>query len=254
MVAGNDWVPTAPAWQRDPDDADIWRRVPTMPALALNRVELELLQPVAGRSVAVIGVGQGLVPLALAALGGRVTAVDPSASYLDMLMIRAQLVGVELAFRQCELERLEALGEASCGLVYAAGVAPQVADLTAFYRAVARLLEPGGRLVVTEYHPVRRIWRQEPGAPRARFSYFDRVRNIDEEWPGDPTMVNAGFCRCDYQWTVADHFRALNSARLRVVALEEVGDVRQRWELPNLTGLPEQLVVAADRPASAASD
>lgn len=247
-MARRDWTPVAPGWERNPDDNELWRRVATMPALALNAVELDLLMPVAGRSIAVLGVGQGLAPLALAALGGRVTALDPSTSYLDMLMVRTQLVGVEVAYRECGLEKLAVLGDGSCGLVYAAGVAPQVSDLEAFYGEVRRVLQPGGRLVVTEYHPVRRIWKQEPGAPRAKFSYFDRVRPIDDDWQGDPTMANTGFCQSDYQWTVADHFNCLKAARLRVVAIEEIGDVRQQWEVPNLRGLPEQLVIAADRP------
>lgn len=246
-MAKRDWTPVAPGWERKPEDANIWRRAATMPSLALNAVELNLVQPIAGRSVAVIGVGQGLAALALAALGGRVTAVDPSTSYLDMLMVRAQLVGVELTFRQCELARLEVLGDGSCGLVYAAQVAPQVKDLAAFYREVGRVLEPGGRLLINEYHPVRRIWKQEPGAPRAKFSYFDRVRPLDDEWQGDPTLANTGFSPADYQWTVADQFNCLVEAGLAVCALEEVGEVRQHWEVPNLRGLPEQLVIAADR-------
>ncbi len=247
MTARRDWCPVAPGWERNPDDNDLWRRVAVMPTLALNAVELDLIQPVAGRSVAVIGVGQGLAALALAALGGRVTAVDPSTSYLDVLMVRAQLVGVEVALRQGGLDKLDALADGSCGLVYAAGAAPQVSDLAGFYRAVSRVLEPGGRLVVNEYHPVRRIWKQEPGALRAKFSYFDRVRQIDDEWPGDPTQVNTGFTPNDYQWTVADHFNCLVAAGLKPAALEEVGEVRQHWEVPNLRGLPEQLIIAADR-------
>jgi ubiquinone/menaquinone biosynthesis C-methylase UbiE len=248
-MARRDWTPVAPGWERNPEDTDLWRRVATMPSLALNAVELDLLMPVAGKNIAVLGVGQGLAALALAALGGRVTAVDPSTSYLDMLMVRAQLVGVEVAYRECELDKLAVLADRSCGLVYAAGAAPQVKDLELFYREVRRALVPGGRLVVNEYHPVRRIWKQEPGAPRAKFSYFDRVRPIDDEWQGDATVANTGFCQNDYQWTVADHFNALCAAGLRVVALEEVGEVRQQWEVPNLKGLPEQLVIAAERRA-----
>ena len=51
----------------------------------------------------------------------------------------------------------------------------------------------------------------------------------------------------DFSWTVADHFGALTAARFCVAALVEIGDVRQKWELPNLKGLPEQLILAADR-------
>jgi ubiquinone/menaquinone biosynthesis C-methylase UbiE len=242
-----EWVPVAQTWQRNPEDKELWRQVPTMPALAFSVVELELLGVVAGKRVCLLGVGDGASALALAAMGARVTVVDPTQSYLDMLMVKSQLVGLELAYVQTGFCTLDGLRDGCCQLVYAAQVAPQVSDLGAFYRELHRILGPAGRLVVTEYHPVRRIWKPEPGHPRARYSYFERCRQRDEEWQSDPVSGSSGFARYDYQWTVSDHFHYLTEAGFRVAALEEIGDVREHWELPNLKGLPEQLILAADR-------
>ncbi|MEO0080586.1 MAG: methyltransferase domain-containing protein [candidate division WOR-3 bacterium] len=246
--SSRDYLPTAPTWERNPEDQDIWRRVVTMPALALNRAELDYLGPVAGKRVCVLGVGDGMAPLALAALGAKVVVVDPTRSALDMLMVRTQLVGVELEFREAELTDLSSLGEGSCELAYAAQVAGTISDLGKFYAEVFHLLQPGGRLVVNEYHPFRRIWKQEPGRPRVAFSYFERRRPRSEEYDPDPVFPGQAFGRYSYHWTVADHFNLLAAAGFRVVGMEEVGDSRQNWELPNLSGLPEQLVIAADRP------
>jgi SAM-dependent methyltransferase len=243
-----EWVPVAPAWERDPDDKDIWRRVVTLPALALNQAERDLLGVVAGLNTVVVGVGTGNAALALAAMGARVTVVDPSLSLLDMLMVRTRLVGVEIAFQRCDLADITSLGEGCAQLVYAAQVAPRVEDLGRFYAGVYRVLSARGRLVVTEYHPFRRIWLQEPGSPRVKFSYFERRREYTDDWPGDPSGATDGFSRHDFQWTVSDHFHYLTEAGLRVTAIEEVGEVRQHWEMPNLKGLPEQLIIGADRP------
>jgi SAM-dependent methyltransferase len=243
-----DWVPVAQTWIRDPDDKEPWRRIATMPVLALNLVEQELIGPAAGRAVCALGVSDGMAALALAALGARVTVADPSSSLLDMLMIRARIIGVELDFVQTDLAALSAIRGASFELAYAAQATRQIDDINRFYAEVHRILIPGSRFVINEYHPVRRIWKQEPGHPRAQCSYFDRRRRREEEeLIPDPSSPGVSLGDFDYSWTVADHFAALTAAGFRVAALEEVGDVRQKWEVPNLKGLPEQLVLAADR-------
>ncbi len=219
-----------------------------MPALAFNRAELELFGTVAGSPVGVLGVGDGLATLALAAMGGRVWAVDAASSILDLLMVRVQRIGVDIQYFQAELTDLSEIRDGTFRLVYSAQVASTLADLGRYYAEVYRLLQPGGRLVVNEYHPFRRIWLQEPGSPRVRHSYFERRRERAEL--DEPSPVNPGtsFARYESHWTVSDHFHHLSRAGFRVGTLEEVGDTKQKWELPNLRGLPEQLVIGADRP------
>jgi len=80
-----------------------------MPALALNIVEQELIGTAAGRTVCALGVSDGMAPLALAAMGARITVADPSQSLLDMLMIRARIIGVELDFVQTDLYDMAAI-------------------------------------------------------------------------------------------------------------------------------------------------
>jgi SAM-dependent methyltransferase len=243
-----DWVPVAETWGRDPEYREPWRRVATMPALALNVIEQELIGPAGGRTICALGVSDGMAALALAAMGARVTVADPSQSLLDMLMIRARVIGVELDFVQTDLYDLAAIRNETFEIAYAPQATRQLEDISRFYAEVHRILSPGGRFIVNEYHPVRRIWKQEPGHPRAQCSYFDRRRvREEEELIPDPNAPGVNLGKFDFSWTVADHFGALVAAGFRVTALEEVGDVRQKWEVPNLKGLPEQLVLAADR-------
>lgn len=251
-----DYIPVAPSWERNPEDSDLWRRVVVMPSLALNQAELEFLGVVAGKRVAVLGGGDGTVPLALAAMGGKVTVIDPTNSGLDVVLVRAQIVGVELEFREAEFEKLSVLGRNWCEIAYAAQVSSGIEDLGGFYREIYQILAPAGRLIINEYHPFRRIWKQEPGYPRVAHSYFERQKPRGEEddeelgYPESPGQKPAGLVsrRFEYRWIISDHFYFLTQAGFRVVGIEEVGDARQQWELPNLTGLPEQLVIAAERP------
>ncbi|MGC8798320.1 MAG: class I SAM-dependent methyltransferase [candidate division WOR-3 bacterium] len=253
-----DYIPVAPSWERNPEDSDLWRRVVVMPSLALNQAEMEFLGAVAGKRVAVLGSGEGIVPLALAAMGAKVTVIDPTNSGLDVVLVRAQIVGVELEFREAEFEKLSSLGEGWCELAYAAQVTGGIEKLGSFYGEVYRILTPGGRLIINEYHPFRRIWKQEPGHPRVARSYFERQKPLDPDseeelgHPGAPADRAVGLVsrRFEFRWTISDHFYFLNQAGFRVAGIEEVGDARQHWEMPNLTGLPEQLIVAADKPQS----
>jgi len=229
-----------------------------MPSLALNKAEMEFLGAVAGKRVAVLGSGDGMVPLALAAMGAKVTVIDPANSELDVLLVRTQIVGVELEFREAELTNLTPLGKTWCELAYAGQITALLEDLGRFYAEVYNLLLPGGRFVINEYHPFRRIWKQTPGQPRVARSYFERFQpraeEADEEditTPGKavPSAPAIGrFSRYEYRWTVSDHFYFLTQAGFQVSGMEEVGDARQHWEIPNLSGLPEQLIIAADKP------
>lgn len=246
-----DWSPVAPAWERNPDDKELWRRVPVMPGLALNEVERDLLGEVTGKTLCVFGVIDGTAAIALGAMGAHVTVVDPSQSMLDMLLIRGQLAGIGLNFIQADFCGTTLLRDGSFQLAYAAHAAQGIEDLGSFYAEVRRLLSPGGRLVVNEYHPFRRIWKQESGHPQVQFPYSLRRRLRDEgDLPGDPTIPCSGFGKYDFHYTVSDHVHLLLAAGLQLAALEEVGDVHQKWEVPNLKGLPEQLIIAADRPGA----
>ena len=247
-MAHHDWLPVAPTWERNPDVKEPWRRVAAMPAQALNLAEQELIGPAGGRVTCVLGVGDGMAGLALAAMGARVTVVDPTCSLLDMMMVRARIVGVEMNLVQADFCDMPAIRSSTCQLAYAGQVTRQLEDIRRFYAEVHRILGPGGRFIINEYHPIRRIWKQQPGQPQVQCSYFDRRRRREQEdLLPDPNAPGSSLGRYDFSWTVSDHFSALAAAGFRVTALEEVGDVRQKWEIPNMKGLPEQLVIAADR-------
>ncbi len=249
--APRDYIPVAPSWERQPDDTDIWRRVVIMPALALNQVERELLGPIAGRRVGVLGAGDAIAPLALAALGAEVTVIDPAHARLDQLLVRCQVTGVNIQFTAVELTNLSGLRSGLFELCYAAQTSCQLSDLGRFYKDVFRLLTESGRLVINEYHPVRRIWKQEPGSPRLARSYFERRTERGEvDATGSPAghhNLHANLGRYEYHWTVSDHVHFLIQAGFQVTRLEEIGDSHQHWEVANLRGLPEQRVIGADR-------
>ena len=133
------------------------------PSLALHSTELKWLGDIAGRSVAVLGSGDNQVVFALSGLGAKVTSVDISGQQIEVARSRAAALGLTVDFVQADVVDLSSLGDAAFDVVYTGGhVAVWVSDLRRFYGEAARILKPDGLLIVSEYHPFRRVWSCSP--------------------------------------------------------------------------------------------
>lgn len=118
-----------------------------------------LIGEVAGLDVLDIGCGDGLLAAELAADGAHVTGIDPDAAMLRAAAERA--TGREIRLVQGRVEALP-FPDASFDLVTAVTVLCFVRDETAAWREMARVLRPGGRLVIGE------LGRWSLWAPRRR--------------------------------------------------------------------------------------
>lgn len=93
-------------------------------------------------AVVEVGCGTGNYSIALReATGCRITGVEPAA---EMLVVARARNGA-IDFRQGRAEALP-LADAACDLIFSVDVIHHVRDRAAFFREVARLLRPGGRL------------------------------------------------------------------------------------------------------------
>ncbi len=118
---------------------------------ALNPVRLRYLKQVllrsgvdpAGKTVADIGCGGGLLAEELARLGASVTGVDPSAPSLETARAHAQAAGLSIDYRLGSGEQLP-LPDAWADIACCADVLEHVSDVAAVVRETARILKPGG--------------------------------------------------------------------------------------------------------------
>ena len=136
-------------------DARAWNALYERPAT------LALLPDVYGRDVLDVGCGQGWYAEQLLARGARVTAFDRSARMVEHARRR---LGERARVFHAPSDLIEALPEGSFDLVLSALVIHYVADLDALFGEWARLLRPGGRIVLSTHHPMMHPERLvEPG-------------------------------------------------------------------------------------------
>ena len=242
------WDAVSPGWQARVEERVDWRRSAEDPTVVLDRRELDLLGPVAGKDVCVLGSGDNLVVFALSGLGARVTSVDFSQAQLDVAATRASELGLGVTFLRADVVDLGALRDEEFDLVYTGGhVAVWVSDLARYYAEACRILRQGGILVVNEYHPFRRVWQDRPERLDLEYRYFERGPHQYDRSGDVPGAPRGSLPSYEFHWTVADYINAILSGGCDLVAIDEFGDRQAWWESAPMTGLPHSLLLAGRR-------
>lgn len=134
-----------------------------------------VLEGADGHQVLDIGGGTGGFAVRVAALGHRITVVDPSPDALAALARRAEEDGVDVVGLQGELSSLDSLVEpSSVDVVLCHGVLEVVEDPAQALEAIARVLRPGGVLSVVVAQ------RHAAVLARAMAGHFQQARELLE--------------------------------------------------------------------------
>lgn len=102
----------------------------------------------AGLTLLDIGCGGGLIAEPMRRLGFQVAAVDASSENIGTARAHAAEQGLDIAYRAATVEQLESEGAGPFDVVLTLEVIEHVADPEAFIRTCARLVKPGGMLIV----------------------------------------------------------------------------------------------------------
>ncbi len=141
-----------------------------------TRVVFELAGPLKGKRVLDVGTGDGTYAIEAAERGAIVTALDLEQEMLDAAHARAVSRGVEVTLQQGRAEQLP-FEDASFDVVVAVTVLCFVPDAQRAVREMARVLTPGGRVVLGEL---------------GRFSVWAAERRV-RGWLGASTWRRAQF-------------------------------------------------------------
>jgi SAM-dependent methyltransferase len=157
-----------------------------------RRLILQLLADVDGRDLLDVGCGDGALAVALNQRGAKVAAVDASAAMIDAARSRAAEQGAGIAFEVATADRLPFPDE-SFDIVVAVTVLCFVDDAAPVFREMARVLRPGGRLVIGELGKwstwaAQRRMRGWLGSAMWRRGYFRTAREL-RALAGDAGLV-----------------------------------------------------------------
>jgi SAM-dependent methyltransferase len=169
---------SAPAVAISPDAYSAWRST-TLGAVT-ERLEqhliLDLMGELSGRRVLDVGCGDGALACVAASCGAFATGIDPNPAMLAGARERAAKAGLRATFLEGRMESLP-FPHASFDVVTAVTVLCFVDDAGGAVRNLARVLRPGGRLVIGElgrwslWAAIRRV-RGRLGAATWRHARF----------------------------------------------------------------------------------
>lgn len=151
MAAGNEPAPACPIPDLGPDTYARWR-ASSLGAITedlQHALVLRLIGDVTGRSVLDVGCGDGKLAVELARRGAHVTAVDVSPAMIEAARTRAAAAGVRLDLRLAATQALP-FAASQFDIVTAITILCFVADAKPAFAEIARVLKPGGRLVIGE--------------------------------------------------------------------------------------------------------
>lgn len=143
---------------------------------------LELLGDVAGRDVLDVGCGDGDLAVTLRKHHAWVSGIDASQAMIDAARARAQAESTDIAFEVARAEQLP-FPDGRFDIVAAVTVLCFVKDAASVFRETARVLRPGGRLVIGElgkwstWAAARRV-RGWLGSPTWREGQFRTAREL----------------------------------------------------------------------------
>jgi 2-polyprenyl-3-methyl-5-hydroxy-6-metoxy-1,4-benzoquinol methylase len=196
------------------------------PAHKVRRL-LPHMGDVAGKRVCNVQGSHGRVAVALALLGAEATVLDFADENRRYALELAAAAGVSLDYRLGDVMEAGALGLAPFDwLVMELGILHYHQDLGAFFRVLAGLLAPGGRMIVNDFHPVRTKLRQ--GVP----DYFNAEVVIGDV--PNPTGAGESLGKCVLRfWTLGEVVTAAIEAGFVIEKLIELPD----WDDPKFPGM-----------------
>ncbi len=149
---------------------------------------LDLMGDLAGMRFLDAGCGDGALVCAAAARGAEATGIDPDPAMVAAAQARAADQGIRATFIDGRVERLP-FPDSSFDVVGAITVLCFLPDASAGIREMARVLRPGGRLVLGElgrwsiWAGLRRLrgWFGSPTWKAARFRSSGELRTLAEQ-------------------------------------------------------------------------
>ncbi len=220
--------------------------------------ELDLLGDVRGKRVVHLQCNSGQDSLSLAARGADVTGVDISDEAIEFARTLSAGSGIAARFERADVYDWLATTTAQFDIAFSSyGALIWLSDLTTWARGIARVLAPGGRFVLVEFHPLINLFDDDgrigtgpgKGSGGARLDWpqgiGDYVAASEGALPAGEHIVtqepfqNPEPCH-EWEWSVADVVDAIARAGLRVELVREWPYSNGCRFFSNMVALPDK--------------
>jgi SAM-dependent methyltransferase len=203
---------------------------------ALRALILEWMGDTSRAHVLDCGCGSGYLTAELASRSAKVTGTDFSPAFLELC--RRKYAGVaNLDFQTYDLAAECPLPSSAVDVALCKMVLQYVPEIRTFARESARVLAPGGRLLVLVDHPFHSqffVAQQRAGKPSAKY------HDMGDYFDGRARVKLSLWGRVELTWyprTVAEYVRPFLAAGLRLEEMREVPFEEDGVRLPRVLGL-----------------
>ncbi|MBL0062253.1 MAG: methyltransferase domain-containing protein [bacterium] len=194
---------------------------------ALDRLELDWLGDVAGKRVLHLQCHFGKSTIDIARRGAaQVVGVDFSPVAIKTARDLAVKTGVadRVSFIESDVLKLDSVLSEKFDIVFTSyGVLTWLSNLHRWAEIVAKMLSSNGKFVIVECHPTMMMFEWKNGKIEHKFGYFHCEEGI--VIPPMPDYADRNYTPVnetrEWQWSLADVFRVLTKAGLRVTQFEE---------------------------------
>ena len=182
--------------------------------------------------------------------GADATGIDLSPKQIELAKQKAAAAGLSVRFIASDIYTLPAdIFEERFDIVFTGGGAiVWLPDLQEWAKIIARLLKPGGRLLIDEEHPLAGCMEVQDGVVRIVDDYFGRKADMFIGWSHFSGAENAKETKYEFTWPLGDVVTALAQAGLRIERLEERPS-QQQWrfgdKLPSVAQIPGEYLLMA---------
>jgi len=197
------------------------------------------LKRIKGKKIIVPQFGDGLVMLACAKKGAVVTGVDLSSEQIRFAREAAEYCGVDVKLVEADWQNLpKSIPDNHFDLaVTECGIFIWIEKLDVWMRNAYRVLKKGGKLIVSDFHPLSIITDEKDGKVTFRRSYFDQRPEVYQSEKHVPPSI-------EFRWKLSDVINAAIRAGFRIDCVEEYYVEREDKKVPLL---PTDFLLAATK-------
>lgn len=147
---------------------------------SLNKIELDLLGDVKGKSILHLQCHFGQDSISLSRMGAFVTGVDLSDKAIEEGQKIAKQLGTDTQFVCCNIYDIEQYIDQQFDIIFTSyGTIGWLPDLDLWAKLIHKFLKTNGKFIFVEFHPI--VWMFDDNFEKIQYPYFNVAPIIETE-------------------------------------------------------------------------